>query len=391
MKTTTTLLFLIIAFYSCTDTYYDKGKEYQVVESSTTTPFKNKEFETNESCKECHFTIYNEFVNSMHYKATVFRDSIHDAVWKEHPNFKNNEQYTCAQCHLPGADNIEAFMQGKEKQFPDIKNKSQNEAVSCASCHRIKSIEQHRKSNRNIYNDDKLAYYGIISGTGLAHQIKSDNKMYYNAALCLGCHSHRENIKEYVVCITDSKTAQKSFDNCITCHMPTVPGSGSANVNHQKHFYHGFPGVHNDAKMLNKHVEFSIVKENNSQIDLHINNKAPHDLFLHPLRMSFLKMTLIRDSKKIKTFDTLKMQRVLENNKGIAGCTTATKETENSLLQGDTEIMISLEYDFRTNDILEVEIGYVLVKDQFVKPLHLEDYKAATSYKLFKKEQLLIK
>ena len=52
------------------------------------------------TCKACHPTIYSEFYNSSHRKASIFEDPIHKAVWDLHPN-KQNESYTCAKCHTP--------------------------------------------------------------------------------------------------------------------------------------------------------------------------------------------------------------------------------------------------------------------------------------------------
>ncbi len=383
-------LLSIILLSACEEPHFDEGKEFSIEEAITTTPFKAIHFETNESCKECHPTIYDEFTNSMHFKATVFRDKIHKAVWEQHPNFKNKTQYKCAQCHLPGADNIEAFMEEGGQALPDPNNASQNEAISCAACHKIKSIEKHRQANRNIYSEEKDAFYGIGEQLSIAHLTNNKNKMYRTGELCLGCHSHRENIKDYVVCITASETKEKSYKTCISCHMPQVDGPGSTNSTQRKHFFHGFAGANNNQEMLAKQVEFRVKKVANSKVELSIKNKAPHDLFLHPLRASFIKTAIVRDGKTIHTFGDLQMERVLKDKKGIAGCTNASRETKNTLIKGDQTTTLILKHSFRENDQLSVEFGYQLVKDDFIKSLGLENDKAATSYKIFKKEIILI-
>ena len=385
------IIFTISLLTACSEPHYDKGKEFTIEEAPTTTPFKNITFETNESCKECHPVIFDEFTNSMHYQATVFRDEIHRAVWEDHPNFKNKTQYKCAQCHIPGADNIAAFMNAGGQAMPDANNASQNEAISCAACHKIKSIEQHRQANRNIYDEKEDAYYGVGEQMSIAHLTDNKNGIYRTGELCMGCHSHRENIKDYVVCITESETKEKSYQTCISCHMPQVDGPSSTNSTHLKHFFHGFAGAHHHQEMLAKEVPLSVDKISDSKLELHIKNKAPHDLFLHPLRMSFIKTAIIRNGKNIHAFDDLKMERVLKDEKGVAGCTNATKETKNTLIKGDRTTTLIINYPLKEKDQLQVEFGYQLVKEAFIKPLGLTQNKNATEYKIFKKEILEIK
>ena len=383
---------VIVLFASCTNNaHFDKGKAFRIVEDSITTPFKAVKFETNESCNECHPTIYKEYMKSMHFKATVFRDPIHNAVWEDHPNFKNKTQYKCAQCHIPGADNIADFMNEGGQAMPDEKNFTQNEAISCAACHKITSIEKHRQANRNIYSKKKDEYYGIREQLSIAHLTNSNNRMYSNGKMCMGCHSHRENIKNYIVCVTEDTTKVKSYETCITCHMPQVAGPSSTNSMQKKHFYHGFAGAHNDADMLAKHVTFSVEKIADNAFELNIENRASHDLFPHPLRKSFLKISLVRNGKNIHKFKEIVMERIMEDENGVAGCTLATKETKSNIVKRDRISVISYNFDLKEGDQLEVEYGYNLVKKEMLKALGLENNKDARAYKIFKKELLLIK
>ena len=386
------ILFLSITlfFISC-NSHYDKGKEFTIVEDSKTTPFKAISFETNESCNECHPIIYDEFTKSMHFKATVFRDPIHNAVWENHPNFKNKTQYKCAQCHIPGANNIADFMNEGGQAMPDKNSFTQNEAVSCAACHKITSIEKHRQANRNIYSEKKDEFYGIGEQLSIAHLTNNKNKMYANGKMCMGCHSHRENIKNYIVCVTEDTTQVKSYETCISCHMPQVEGPSSTNSTHRKHFFHGFAGAHNNPSMLAKHVTFSVEKLSDNEFELDVNNKSSHDLFPHPLRKSYLKVSLIRNGKNIHKFDDIEMERVMKDKNGIAGCTLATKETVSSILTRDAISVIKYNYDLEKGDKIEIEYGYNLVKKEMLKVLGLENNKEAKEYKIFKKEIVLIK
>ena len=44
-----------------------------------------EEFTANKVCKACHPLIYKEYVSSMHFKSTIFRDKIHRKIFSIHP------------------------------------------------------------------------------------------------------------------------------------------------------------------------------------------------------------------------------------------------------------------------------------------------------------------
>ena len=295
-------LLLIFVVFSCSN-YYDKGKEYQIVESETTTEFQKLKFEESIICKECHETIYDEFMTSMHSKSSIYQDAIFKAVWEKHPNFLEEKQFNCAQCHTPAADNLVDFMSSELKQFPNKNNASQNEGVSCAVCHRIESIEQHRTANRNIYIEDTHTYYGISTGMSHSHQSNNENDLYFNGQVCKGCHSHRENSEGYLIDITESESENK-WQTCVTCHMPLTPGTGTFKKMDRKHMNHSFPGAHVSPGMLSEHIVFS-AKNIESQLEISVKNKAPHDLFIQAFRIAYLKVSIIENDKIIKEFEPI--------------------------------------------------------------------------------------
>ena len=69
------------------------------------------------TCKACHPTIYGEFYNSSHRKASIFEDPIHKAVWDLHPN-KQKESYTCAKCHTPSDLELLKNLKENKKAMP---------------------------------------------------------------------------------------------------------------------------------------------------------------------------------------------------------------------------------------------------------------------------------
>ena len=50
------------------------------------------------TCKACHPTIYSEFYDSSHRKASIFENKVHKGMWDLHPD-KQKESYSCAKCH----------------------------------------------------------------------------------------------------------------------------------------------------------------------------------------------------------------------------------------------------------------------------------------------------
>ncbi len=62
--------------------------------------YATSQFETSKTCKGCHPTIYSEFYESAHRKASIFEDEIHKAIWDKHPS-KAKDKYTCNECHTP--------------------------------------------------------------------------------------------------------------------------------------------------------------------------------------------------------------------------------------------------------------------------------------------------
>ena len=102
-------------------------------------------------CKSCHTTIYNEYYESSHRKASVFNNPIHKAYWDKHP--KDEKGYTCAKCHTPS--DKQALNSGKLE-----KNAIQeDEPISCVYCHTIKSVDEGEMSNTNISTDKHKEFF----------------------------------------------------------------------------------------------------------------------------------------------------------------------------------------------------------------------------------------
>jgi len=343
-------------------------------------------FAKSEDCKACHEQIYSEYHSSMHANATPDKDVIHNAVWAKHPKNLKFEQYTCGKCHSPAADNLDKMLSSKEKAMPDVNNSTHNEAVSCAYCHRIESIELHKKSNTNIISKSEKNYFGTLKEHVKSpyHGIVTDgNENMRNGNVCIGCHSHKMNKSGLNVCSTNIDN-QMDGTNCVSCHMPKVSGSVSEFKDTKVHAFHGFAGSHFHSEMLTKHVDISLRKEINEFI-VTIDNKTTHALLLHPLRLAVLQVLVSRDGKNIKLKDEL-FVRVIGKDGKPAMPWAADTTLKDTMIQANEKRSIKYDFKLSKGDRVDVTLGWYLVHPKALKPLKLENEKVANKFHIFKKE-----
>jgi len=343
------------------------------------------------SCKACHPIIYSEFEDSMHNKSSIQDDKIHKAVWKKHPLSAKGE-YKCAKCHSPNIkmENTQHGVNG----------------ITCITCHSIKSIKEHVESNENVYETkDKLLYsaqkgkenqkviYKIESSWfGLVKRVKGSpyhdidyrNKIFYTGEVCMGCHSHKKNSKGLDVCRTDSKGAKSKKSNCITCHMPKIKGSATTIRISDKHAFHGFAGLFNSPKLLSKYINLDY-KISDRGFKISIENKAPHNLLLHPLRVLKLKTTIYRNGKKIQLKE-YNFKRVIgtSKNKKASMPWLADAIIKDSTIKADETRVISFNTKLQKGDEVEVSLGFNILNPKVAKRFNLEKDKTLTEFKPIK-------
>ena len=345
------------------------------------------------TCKGCHPTIYNEFQTSFHKKSTVKEDKVHKAIWDRHPA-KPKGNYKCAKCHTPEETEAQT-----------------NKGITCISCHTITSVEEHSKSNTNIYEtkpktlysaekgmeDKKVVYKEKSSWLGLIkettgspyHDIDYRNKNFYTGQMCMGCHSHKQNGHEFDVCRTDLAGAKSKDSNCITCHMPQIQGSSTTIRESKTHAFHGFAGVRNRPELLAKYVEMSYKKLANG-FEITVENKAPHNLLTHPLRVVQLKTILKRDGKN----EVLKSHTFVKAI-GTEGKPSmpwlATEVVKDNMIKGNEKRVVKFNKTIKSGDEIELVLGYYIVNPKAVKKLGLEDEKELSKFKTLKSANFKIK
>jgi len=343
-------------------------------------------FAKSQECKSCHTQIYNEFYTSVHANSTPQKDPIHAAVWAKHPQNLKQERYGCAKCHTPGADNLDKMLTKGQKGLPDSKNETHQEGISCAYCHRIESIQLHKKSNTNIMSKDERNYFGTLKehvDSPYHGIITEGNTHIQNGNVCAGCHSHKRNKWGLNVCSTNIDNEMDGA-NCVSCHMPKVDGSVSSFKDTKEHAFHGFAGTHAHSDLLQQYVDISLVK-NSTDFTVHIDNHTTHALLLHPLRMAVLKVSVNRKNETIDLKDEV-FVRVIGKNGKPAMPWAADTTLKDTMIQAKEKRSINYDFTLQKEDKVEVILGYYLVNPKALKSLKLENLDIATKFNVFKKQ-----
>jgi len=337
-------------------------------------------------CKACHTQIYKEYYGSMHANATPQKDPIHKAVWDKHPQNLKQERYGCGKCHTPTADNLDKMKTKGQKALPDATNETHQEAISCAYCHRIKSIELHKKSNTNIMTNTQKNYFGTMMEhmESPFHGIVSDgNEHMKNGNVCIGCHSHKMNKHGLNVCSTNIDN-ELNGANCVSCHMPKVDGSVSLLHKTKKHAFHGFAGSHFHSEMLTQYVNISMLREIDN-FKINIDNQTSHALLLHPLRVAVLKVSVTRDAKTTKLKDET-FVRIIGANGKPAMPWAAKKDIKNTMIKANEKRVVKYDFKIIKGDKVDVVLGWFLVNPKALKKLGLQNETVATKFNVFKKQ-----
>lgn len=348
----------------------------------------------NETCKKCHPIIVEEFEASLHKNSTYYDDAIHKAVWDKHPN-KAEGKYTCAECHAPNAKNEDELKGG----------------ITCVSCHTIKDIEEHATINKNVYNKEAKTFYSAEAGRekekvvykqessffGMNkktvgspyHDIDYTNEKYYTGEVCMGCHSHRQNSHQLDLCKTDKEGAGDKKQNCITCHMPKVEGSATTIRESKEHAYHGFAGSKNKPEMLAQYVDIDFQKTQNG-FELIVNNKSPHNLLTHPLRVVELRTNLTKGGKTTP-LKTTTFARIIGADGKPAMPWLAKEVISDTMIKANEKRVIDYTDTLAEGDKVEVQLGYYLVNPKAIENLGLRGNKEAEKFTVLKQKYFTLK
>ena len=353
---------------------------------SLTANDKARKFASSEECKACHVQIYNEFTGSMHYNATPQKDPIHKAVWDKHPQNKKQNRYGCGKCHTPAADDLDKMMAKGESAMPDANNATHQEAISCAYCHRIESIELHKKSNVNVISKEEKKYFGTLKehmDSPFHAIVANENQIMQNGNVCVGCHSHKMNSHGLNVCSTNVANEMNGA-NCVSCHMPKVDGSVSNMKERKRHTFHGFAGSHYNSEMLTKYVDISILREIDDFV-VNVDNRTSHALLLHPLRVGVLKVSVTRGDETTKMKNEI-FVRVIGHEGKPAMPWAATTTLRDTMIQANEKRAVKYDFKLKAGDKVDIALGWFLVNPKAVEKLGLQNEEVATKFIEFKKQ-----
>ena len=345
-------------------------------------------FEPNISCKPCHSQIYLEFQRARHSFSSIFKDPIHKAAWESSPFFKE-KKYVCAKCHTPTDEKLLASLDFNQTIMPDINSTAQSDGVACSYCHRIKNIENNETQNSNIISTQEHLYYGNLKDVlNNSFHKTAQNKRFKNGNVCIGCHSHYKNKYGVNICSTNQHNELNSA-NCVSCHMPKVPGSPSDLKKRNVHSFHGFAGIHNDIGMLSRYISIEILR-GIDRFFISINNLSPHALTLHPMRVMELKVSVVRD-KNVTNFPPKKFFKIIGVNNKPTTPWEAKKVIKNTSIKGNEKRVSTFMYSLKSGDIVNVKVGYYLLRKDIAKSYNLENNKKLNNFILLKQKVFIIK
>ncbi len=353
----------------------------------------------NATCVKCHPQIFKEYENSMHKNASIYNDPVHKAVWDLHPA-KKKGNYKCAKCHTPADKELVAGKRALSKNAIQIK-----EPISCQTCHQIKRIEEHIKANKNIYTKEKKTFYAANKekkGTKLIyhdqksflglfktrvgspyHDIDYSNENFYNAKVCLGCHDHKQNGKNFMICDMQIKESNSSKDTCITCHMPKEKGSFVNLHDSKTHRFHGATALVSRPSRLSKYILLSLEQESEG-FTIMIENKANHTLAMQPLRLAKLKVTISRDGQIIAQ-EEQSFQKVIGTDGKPSMPWLATEVLHDKTIKAFEKRKVHFETKLEKGDEIVAKFGYHIVNPKVATKLGISDKKLLKFVVLTKK------
>jgi len=351
---------------------------------------------SNESCKECHEAIYNEFQSSYHSKS-YFTDELHKKVADE----VSKKKYDCAVCHMPTANNLKDLITGKAR--PDKKNITHSDAISCFFCHQIAYVKRAHKYNLNKLTrqaaDYKPSLFGTLKNPDENDKHSSVKSPIYIQNTCVGCHAHKLNDNN--VTIFYAMKDNQDSTSCVKCHMPKIKGAGAENMDKKargQHVSHKFLGIH-DANMRKKSVDINISTTTDT-ISIKLTNKMDHPLIIQPARVKYFIIQAIRDGKVIwKNFDKSPREdhqaffeyTFKEGNKQVIVPATATSIMyKNNLEAKETKTITYNHLNLKKGDKIVVSMYVRYAKQDCSKVLHFRDKNLKKSF-LIKSISTIIK
>ena len=141
--------------------------------------------------------------------------------------------------------------------------------------------------------------------------------------------------------------------------------------------------------MLSKYVKLSFKKSQNG-FDISIKNEANHELFLHPLRVAQLRVTVTRDGKSTQLKPATFVRVIGKDGKPSVPWLADSIVKDTQIKAGESRD-ISFDYSLQKGDMVEAQLGFFRVNPKAAKKLGLNADKKDLSFQVLKKELFTVK
>jgi hypothetical protein len=211
--------------------------------ASSKNDFQINQFINPETCKECHYEIFEQWENSMHNLA--HKDPVYNKISQFLRKGLTDKQEileaeTCVKCHTPVG-----YVTGFPKKISDDLSKTPSIAtlgIQCDYCHSAEKIKQMYNNGLMLKpgfgEDDPGVKQGPFDDSEPDFHEAAFSKMHTDSTICGTCHDVK-----HVAFGTDLETTYTEWKNspynssdpakkiaCQGCHMyqrPGIPATGS--------------------------------------------------------------------------------------------------------------------------------------------------------------------
>ena len=206
-------------------------------------PLKVELSDQPETCRACHPTIYDEWIETTHAQSHHSKDPLFAAVRQLRVAQEGAAvSEACGQCHYP-----------RSTAAPDTA--AARTGVSCATCHNVRALRE----GAGQYGARRLLWALPDQYVG-PHAPKKKNVEAHRLApvpefmkdsekLCRACHESVGELPGVPLCASGHEWSKPTGNqNCVSCHMPLADGPGTVDGKPAYHRSHRFVGPRSGAR-----------------------------------------------------------------------------------------------------------------------------------------------
>lgn len=214
--------------------------------------FDYDDFETPQTCADCHLTFYRQWEQAMMSQAYTHRWDEIEYFDLAVPHAEKDEKVAgvkagCNGCHAPLA-----FLAGDVPPPRPAAGSRANESVSCDICHSAVGFEGDVPHNFNFVLDPGPVKYGPKPEIDSPHHEGAYGEFVASADLCGTCHNEKSPYGVWVKS-THLEWSEGPYSNegvrCHDCHAPKAVGVSADTGEEGLVAQHLFHGAHDPGKV----------------------------------------------------------------------------------------------------------------------------------------------